>query len=85
MNYIRNKRTMNNMTWLDLYNFLHQKANDINNPDQNMWQQKVVVHNAETGDEYPTDTWIVTDNRNFDRLVLVINAEEIYNENRSSK
>lgn len=76
---------MNQMTWLDLYNFLHQKANDINHLDQNTWQQKVIIHNAETGDEYPTDTWIISDNRGNDRLVLVINSEEIYNEHKSCK
>lgn len=56
------------MTWLDLYNMLHQKANDIKNLDSDIWSRPVMVHNAETGDEYVCDTWNIDS-----RLVLVYN------------
>jgi len=56
------------MTWLDLYNMLHQKANDIKNLDSDLWNRPVMVHNAETGDEYVCDTWNIDS-----RLVLVYN------------
>lgn len=59
------------MTWLDLYNFLHKNANDINklNEMSKFWGQHVIVHNVETDDEYPCDTLIIND-----RLVLGINS-----------
>jgi hypothetical protein len=61
------------MTWLDLYNFLHKHANDINTTEQmsKIWNQHVMVHNMETDDEYPCDTIITND-----RLVLGINLED---------
>jgi hypothetical protein len=76
----RTGETMQNMTWLDLYNFLHKNANDINNFENaaNFWNSHVMIHNAETGDEYPSDTWMISDSRGKDRLVLVINSEGIY-------
>ena len=40
------------MTWLELYQFLNSKANDVSNLDSKIWDQHVVVHNGETGDEY---------------------------------
>lgn len=69
---------MNKMTWLDLYNFLSQKANNIQNLDDYNWGQQVIVHNAETGDEYTADTWVIANSEGKDRLVLVINDEEIF-------
>ena len=59
------------MTWLDLYNVLHQKANDISNLDDELWSRHVMVHNAETGDEYTCDTWNING-----RLVLVFNTTD---------
>ena len=46
---------MNNMTWLDLYNFLYERANDINNPGSFPWQENVQVFDFETLEYYPTD------------------------------
>lgn len=58
----------NRMTWNELYNFLvSQKAK---NPE--LFNQHVMVHNIETGDEYPCDTTVFSDNN---RLVLSINNE----------
>lgn len=62
------------MTWNDLLNFLVQAKDK---QDINM-DAHVMIHNAETGDEYPTDTWVISDSRGNDRLVLVINSEDIY-------
>jgi hypothetical protein len=69
---------MSKMTWLDLYNFLHKKANDTSNLDEYNWTQQVMIHNTETGDEYPADTWVIANSEGKDRLVLVINDEEIF-------
>lgn len=71
---------MNNMTWLDLYNFLYEKANDNKNFGKINWQDPVMVHDANTGDEINCDTWIVSDARGNDRLVLATNIETIFNE-----
>jgi hypothetical protein len=64
------------MTWLELYNMLHQKANDINNLDSKFWQSDVSFHNLETGDEHPCDTWEITDQNQEPRLVLGINFSQ---------
>jgi hypothetical protein len=69
-----------NITWLELYNFLHKKANNTLNLDPHIWSEKVMIHNAETGDEYPCDTFLISDKKRDERLVLVINLEEIYRE-----
>jgi hypothetical protein len=34
---------MNNITWLDLYNFLYHKANDIENIGKFDWTTKVTI------------------------------------------
>jgi hypothetical protein len=44
-----------NMTWLQLYNFLYERANDINNPGSFPWQENVQVFDFETLGYYPTD------------------------------
>jgi len=68
------------MTWLDLYNFLHQRANDIKNLGSFDWQAQVVVHDAETGDEHSCDTYYISDNRGDDRFVLITNLEKVFND-----
>jgi len=45
----------NNMTWLQLYNFLYEKANDINSGGRFPWQEQVEVFDFETLEYYPTD------------------------------
>ncbi len=40
------------MDWLDLYNILHQKANDVHNLDSELWRDEVLVHDSATGKEY---------------------------------
>jgi hypothetical protein len=43
------------MTWLDLYNFLHQRANDVKNLGSFPWQEEVSVFDFETLEYYPID------------------------------
>jgi hypothetical protein len=43
------------MTWLDLYNYLYERANDIKNPGSFPWQDTVEVFDWETLDYYQTD------------------------------
>ena len=43
------------MNWLDLYNFLHQRANDIQNLGSFPWQEEVNVFDFETLEYYPVD------------------------------
>lgn len=61
------------MTWLDLYNFLHTNANNLSkiNDMSRFWNQSVVVHDIETGDEYACDTLILDESK----LVISINNE----------
>lgn len=42
------------MNWLDLYNFLHNKANAIENIGKFPWQETVQVWDWDTLDYYPT-------------------------------
>lgn len=63
------------MTWLDLYNILNEKANDIANLNSQIWNQPIIAHNAETGDEHICYTLNITDNNNA-RFVLVYNDSE---------
>lgn len=71
---------MNNMTWLDLYNFLNDQANNPKNFGSLNWTDQVMIHDAETGDEFNCDTYQITDHRGVDRLVLTINTEKIFDE-----
>lgn len=71
---------MNNMTWLDLYNYLYERANSLNAVGTFDWSRPVLVHDANTGDEFTCDTYYVTDNSGSDRLVLITNIEKIFEE-----
>jgi hypothetical protein len=53
----------NKMTWLDLYNFLYERANDINNPGSFPWQENVQVFDFETLEYYSTDFIQMPDNK----------------------
>ena len=63
------------MTWLELYHYLKNKDNSTD-PDPNLWQQKVLIHNIETGDEYRCDTLEIKVNPEYTRLVLAIKYED---------
>jgi hypothetical protein len=54
---------MNNMTWLQLYNFLYERANDINSGGSFPWQQPVEVFDFETLEYYSTDFIQMPDNK----------------------
>lgn len=71
---------MNNMTWLDLYNYLYERANSVKAVGTFDWGKPVLVHDANTGDEFTCDTYYVTDDSGSDRLVLITNIEKIFEE-----
>jgi hypothetical protein len=43
------------MNWLDLYNFLHQRANDVKNLGSFNWQAPVEVHDNQYGETSKAD------------------------------
>jgi hypothetical protein len=53
----------NNMTWLQLYNFLYERANDINSGGNFPWQENVEVFDFETLEYYSTDFIQMPDNK----------------------
>lgn len=65
--------------WIDLFQFLNQRANDINNLEKFDWQSPVIIHNAENGDEFNCDTYYINDSRGDNRFVLAINMESVFN------
>lgn len=69
---------MNNLTWLDLYNFLHYQANDIKNFGKFDWNVPVIIHDAETGDEFCCDTYFISSKNNEEKLALITNSHSIY-------
>lgn len=50
---------MNKMTWLDLYNYLYERANDVKNLGQFPWQEEVKVFDFATL-EYSSADFIET-------------------------
>jgi hypothetical protein len=46
---------MNKMNWLDLYNFLHQRANDLKNLGSFNWQAPVEVFDNQYGETSKAD------------------------------
>lgn len=54
---------MSKMTWLDLYNFLNQQANEVKNFGKFPWQEQVHVFDFATLGYYPTDFIQMPDNR----------------------
>ena len=74
---------MNKTTWLDLYNFLYERANNLNAVGTFDWNRPVLIHDANTGDEFTCDTYYVDDDRGSNRLVLITNIEKIFEENKN--
>lgn len=66
---------MNKMTWLELYNFLHQQANSIHSVGSLDWNNPVKIYDATTGEESTCDTYYLTDNSS-EHLVLMTNFEK---------
>ena len=75
---------MNKMTWLDLYNFLHQQAHDFKNLGKFEWNEPVIIHDAYTGEENYCDTYFISSN-DKEYAVLATNIESIFNENKEGK
>jgi len=48
-------KTMDKMTWLDLYNYLNNQANNIKNIGHFPWQEEVKVFDFETLGYYSID------------------------------
>lgn len=72
---------MNKMTWLDLYIFLNQQANNLDYVGKFDWSQPVIVHDASTGDEFDADTFYISTDDENEKFVLVTNTETIYGNN----
>lgn len=68
---------MTKMTWLDLYNYLYHQANDYKNIGKFQWNDPVIIHDANTGDENNCDTYFISDG-NSERLVLATNIDSIF-------
>ena len=64
-------RPMQNMTWLDLYNFLHERANNVNAVGTFDWNKPVQVLDNATGELFNCDTYY--SQHKDDGLVLIIN------------
>lgn len=62
------------ITWLDLYNFLFERANNINAVGTFQWNMPIIIYDAATGDKFSCDTYYLEDTD--DGLVLMINKED---------
>jgi hypothetical protein len=71
---------MNKITWLELYNFLYEKANNVKNFGDFNWNSPVIIHDASTGDEYSCDTYIISDKTNQEKLVLLTNIDSLFSD-----
>jgi hypothetical protein len=62
------------MTWLELYKFLHDGANNTNKFEDmsHFWNKKVLIYDKSNGDLHNCDTLIIDE----DELVLSIHNEE---------
>lgn len=52
---------MTKITWLELYNFLHERANNIHAAGTFDWSSPVVIYDAELGEKYYCDTYYIDD------------------------
>lgn len=65
------------MTWLQLYNLLYDRANTMSKLGTVKWNDEIIIHNAETGEEHTVDIWELSEGSNDDpRLTLVYNQLE---------
>ena len=76
---------MNKMTWLDLYNFLHKQAHDFKNLGKFEWNEPVIIHDASSGEENYCDTYFISNDSNSEHLVLAINIDSIFTENKKGR
>lgn len=61
------------MNWLDLYNYLYDQAHDMEKMGEFNWQEEIVLHDANTGEEKGVDIF-----RLGDKTVLTINSDTIF-------
>lgn len=61
------------MTWLDLYSFLNERANNINSIGTFNWSKQVKVFDNATGELFDCDTYY--SHFNDEGLVLIINSD----------
>ena len=59
------------MTWLDLYSFLVERANNINAVGTFDWNKQVKIFDNTTGELFDCDTYYLQSEN--DGLVLIIN------------
>ncbi len=59
------------MTWLDLYSFLIERANNINAVGNFEWNKPVKIFDNATGELFNCDTYYLQSEN--DGLVLIIN------------
>ena len=69
---------MNNLTWIDLFRFLNERASDMPNLGKFDWQAPVIVHDADTGDEFTCESYYISDDRGTNRFVLITNFEKAF-------
>jgi len=67
---------MNKMTWLDLYNFLHQKANDLKNLGSFNWQAPVEVYDDQYGETSKADLIELYDDLGKEQIYIKIDSGE---------
>jgi hypothetical protein len=63
------------MTWLDLYNYLYERANDVKNPGSFPWQENVEVFDWETLKYYEAE-FIKMPNFCNNKLTLAVDTYE---------
>jgi|688.fasta_scaffold505006_2 hypothetical protein len=65
------------MTWLELYNFLHEQANSISKHGTFDWQGEVKVYDAANDELNYCDTYFLTDEKTkVTKFVLMTNVEK---------
>lgn len=69
-------KPLDKMNWLDLYNYLYEQANNINNVGQFPWQEQVKVWDWETLEYYSTD-FIETPDGKISLSIDTIQSEAI--------
>lgn len=72
---------MNHLTWIDLFQFLNERASDVINVGKFDWSAPVIIHDADTGDEFDCDALYINDDDNKQKFVLMTNLEIIRAEN----
>lgn len=64
------------MNWLDLYNFLHQRANDLKNLGKFNWQEPVEVYDNQYGQTSKADLIELCDDFGNDQFYIMIDSGE---------